>query len=197
MIYLIPFISAVIGWFTNFVAVKMLFHPRKPLNLGIVKIQGVFPKRQQAFAEKIGKLVGEQLFSFDDLKATFITEKNTNQILVVVEEKMDVFLKEKLVQSMPMLAMVMGEEMRKKIKNTLMDEFREMLPEVLDKYVQNIEKDVNVVEVVQARVASFSIEKLEGIMYGIMKKEFKFIEVIGAILGALIGGLQLLLVQLA
>ena len=68
MIYTFPFISALIGWLTNYVAVKMLFHPRVPINILGIKIQGVFPKRHKMFAEKIGNVVGGQLFSFDDIK---------------------------------------------------------------------------------------------------------------------------------
>ena len=51
-IYLIPFISAFIGWFTNWIAIKMLFHPKEEKNILGIKIQGIFPKRQQQFAEK-------------------------------------------------------------------------------------------------------------------------------------------------
>lgn len=41
-----PVICALIGWFTNFLAVKMLFHPHKPIKIGPFTIQGIFPKRQ-------------------------------------------------------------------------------------------------------------------------------------------------------
>ena len=56
-----PFIGAGIGWVTNFIAVKMLFHPRKPLRLLFFSVQGVFPKRQQAFAHKLGAIVSDEL----------------------------------------------------------------------------------------------------------------------------------------
>ena len=53
LLFALPVIGALIGWLTNWVAVKMLFHPREPLKLGIVTVQGIFPKRQQALAEKL------------------------------------------------------------------------------------------------------------------------------------------------
>ena len=65
---LIPVISGFIGWVTNWVAIKMLFHPRKPLRLPGMTIQGIFPKRQEQFAIKLGKLVSEQLLSFKDIE---------------------------------------------------------------------------------------------------------------------------------
>ncbi len=63
MIYTLPFIAAFIGWFTNYLAVKMLFHPRKPIRFLGMTIQGIFPKRQELFAQKLGVLVSKELIS--------------------------------------------------------------------------------------------------------------------------------------
>ncbi len=54
LIYLIPFISAFIGYFTNWIAIKMLFHPKNPVTVLGITFQGIFPKRQKQFAQKLG-----------------------------------------------------------------------------------------------------------------------------------------------
>ncbi|NDC78344.1 MAG: DUF445 family protein, partial [Chitinophagia bacterium] len=53
----IPVISAFIGWVTNWVAIKMLFHPRRPIRFLGLTVQGIFPKRQRQFAERLGRMV--------------------------------------------------------------------------------------------------------------------------------------------
>ena len=70
MLYIIPFISAGIGWFTNFIAIKMLFYPREEKNFLLFRFQGIFPKRQEVLAGRLGKIVAEELFSLGDYKAT-------------------------------------------------------------------------------------------------------------------------------
>jgi len=50
---LIPIISAFIGWFTNWIAIKMLFHPREPKKFLGLTLHGIFPKRQKVIAEKL------------------------------------------------------------------------------------------------------------------------------------------------
>ncbi|HMT36432.1 MAG TPA: DUF445 family protein, partial [Chitinophagaceae bacterium] len=67
--YTLPFIAAFIGWFTNWLAIKMLFHPREPINILGYSLQGIFPKRQKQFAEKLGSLVAKELISFDEISA--------------------------------------------------------------------------------------------------------------------------------
>ncbi len=195
MIYALPFISALIGWVTNFIAVKMLFHPRVPINVLGIKIQGVFPKRHKVFAEKIGNLVGGELFSFDDIKGKLTDSSNLTEIMQVVDAKMDVFLREKLTAAMPMLAMIMGDDLRNKIKATLLEEFETMLPEVIEKYTSKLESEIDIKAIVRHKVEQFSFDKLEDVMLAIMSKEFKFIELIGAVLGFFIGLVQVLMMM--
>lgn len=72
-----PLIGAVIGYFTNYLAVKMLFRPYYPKKLGkwtLPFTPGIIPKRQPQLAKAIGKAVGEELFTGEDLKNTLTSE---------------------------------------------------------------------------------------------------------------------------
>jgi len=51
-IILIPLIGAIIGLGTNYLAIKMLFHPRKK----VLGIQGVFSKRKKDIAKRVGEV---------------------------------------------------------------------------------------------------------------------------------------------
>lgn len=195
MIWTLPLVSALIGWITNFIAVKMLFHPRVPLNLGILKVQGVFPKRKDKLAEKLGKIVGQELFNISDLKENMLHEENKEAIIKVIEVRIDSFLREKLKEAVPMIAMFISEDLINKIKTTLMNEFESSLPEILNTFAQKLEEKVDIEEIVKEKVNNFSMEKLEEIMFSIMKKEFKFIELVGGILGFIIGLVQIALIQ--
>ena len=193
MIYLLPFIGAITGWVTNWVAVKMLFHPKEPKNFGLFKVQGVFPKRQKLMAEKLGHIVAAELFSIDDVVEKMKSADNT-EVLSFVESKIDNFINVKLSGSMPMLAMFLNDDLKNKIKTTLMEEIAEVIPGVIDSYANKLKNEVDVEAIVYEKVLNFSSDKLEEILYSIMKKEFKFIELLGGVLGFLIGIIQLCIV---
>ncbi|MEL6536332.1 MAG: DUF445 family protein [Bacteroidota bacterium] len=197
LIYLLPFIAALTGYITNFIAVKMLFHPRNPVNLGFMTIQGIFPKRQGLLAERLGAIVSQELFSVEDVKQEIGQPEVQTKLTGVIENRIDLFLQEKLPASMPMLAMFLNDDTKGKIKTTLMEEFEQMLPGLVDTLGNELEARIDVAEVVKEKVSNFSSDKLEEILYSIMKKEFRFIEILGGILGFLIGLIQLLLVQWA
>lgn len=68
-----PLIGAVIGLITNWIAVKMLFVPRKALYIGkwhVPFTPGVIPRRQEALASALGNTISQSLVRKEDLKRT-------------------------------------------------------------------------------------------------------------------------------
>jgi uncharacterized membrane protein YheB (UPF0754 family) len=192
--FLFPLIGAITGWITNWIAVKMLFHPKEPKNFGFFKVQGVFPKRQNVMAEKLGHIVASELFSIDDVVEKMKSSEN-KQVFRFVEKKIDDFIDVKLGASMPMLAMFLNDDLKIKIKTALLDEISDVIPGVIDSYADKLKNEIDVKAIVYDKVVNFSSDKLEDILYSIMKKEFKFIELLGGILGFIIGLVQLLLIS--
>ncbi len=196
MIYTLPFIAAVIGWFTNFLAVKMLFHPKEKKRILSFEIQGIFPKRQKALARKLGALVARELISFDEIKEKLIKEENLDGVMELIDERITEFLEASLQESSPFLAAFMSEKKKTQLKQVALDEIKEVLPEAIETYIDKAKENLDVEKIVFEKVAAFSSDKLEAILFGILKKEFRFIEIVGGVLGFVIGLIQLLLVHL-
>ncbi|MEM9831195.1 MAG: DUF445 family protein [Bacteroidota bacterium] len=196
IIFTLPIIAALTGWVTNFIAIKMLFHPREKVKILFLELQGIFPKRQKKLAEKLGKIVSDELFSMEDVRKAITNPENLGDVHQVIDEKLDDFLQNRMMESMPMLYVFMSDDMRVKIKATLQQELELMLPELIGQFANKIEKEVDVERTVYEKVVSFSTDKLEEILYSIMRKEFKFIEILGGVLGFLIGLIQIALLQL-
>lgn len=190
---LIPLISAFIGWFTNWVAIKMLFHPKEPKKILFITFQGVFPKRQRQFAERLGKLVSTELLSFREIEEKIIDPNNIKKLMPFVESKVDDFLRNKLSDAFPIISMFIGESTINQLKTIFMAELEVIFPEMIAAYMKNLESQLDLEKIVTEKVYGFSSDKMEAILNQIMTKEFKFIEVIGAVLGFIIGIVQVLI----
>ena len=73
-----PVVGGVIGYFTNYIAIKMLFHPRKPVKIGnhtLPFTPGIIPKRKDLLARAIGETVAEKVFTKEDIQEIFLSEK--------------------------------------------------------------------------------------------------------------------------
>lgn len=196
-LFLIPIISAFIGWITNWVAIKMLFHPRQPKKFLGITFHGIFPKRQRQFAEKLGKLVNTELISFRDIEGKITSADNLKKVMPFVEGHIDLFLREKLGEQMPMLKMFIGDKIVEQMKEVFLKELEELFPIIMKHYMSNLQAELDLERIVVEKVSSFSSDKLEEILFQIMAKEFKFIEIIGAVLGFMIGLAQVFITILA
>src|SRR3954468_13949863 len=116
MFWLQPFIAAFTGWFTTWLAIKMLFHPRKPVKFLGLTIQGVFPKRQQQVAEQLGKVIAKELLHFDEIAAQLKDPQQLKDLNPTIEKHLDSFLHVKLKEKMPIISMFVGEGTLTKIK---------------------------------------------------------------------------------
>lgn len=78
-----PLIGAVIGYFTNYLAVKMLFRPRNEVRIGswtVPMTPGVIPKGKSRLARAIGKAISENLLTEDELSKHLLNEDTVNAV---------------------------------------------------------------------------------------------------------------------
>ncbi len=190
---LIPLISAFIGWFTNWIAIKMLFHPREPKKILGITLHGIFPKRQRQFAEKLGKLVSSELLSFKDIEDKITSPENVQKMMPYVDQHIEHFLRVKLADKMPVISMFIGEKTITELKAVFMGEMEALFPEIMGRYMHNLQDQLDLEKIITEKVSLFSSDKLEQILNAIMAKEFRFVEIIGGVLGFVIGLLQVLL----
>ena len=196
IIFLLPIIAAIIGWLTNYLAVKMLFHPKVPINVLGISVQGVFPKRQKKLAEKLGSLVANELFSIGDIAKKIEDIAKSEKSMELIGKRIEKTIRNKLVKSFPMLAMFLTDDMVEKVTNLFKSELQDFLTDFTQDIRKSLEENVDVEKLVRNKVEAFSSDKLEQILFAIMKKEFRFIEIIGALLGFIIGCVQLCLTLL-
>lgn len=87
-----PLIGGIIGYSTNYIAVKMLFRPLKPVKIGKYTLPftpGIIPKRKDKLAEAIGNAVGQNLFTKQDMQELFQNSSVRNSILQGILAKLE------------------------------------------------------------------------------------------------------------
>ena len=78
-----PIIGAIIGYFTNYIAVKMLFRPLKPVMIGNFQLPftpGIIPRGRKRLAKALGEAVGGTLLTPDDIEQMLLTDEIKDKI---------------------------------------------------------------------------------------------------------------------
>lgn len=193
VIIFLPLIAGLIGWITNYLAVKMLFHPREPKKILGVTFHGVFPKRQAQVALKVGQLVANELLNAEDIFKKLNTERTIAGISSSLELKLDKYFDVTLPKKYPMVARFLPKKAKEKIKAEVLNEVETFAPEMIQHQISEIENTLDIESIITDKVNKLSSRKLEEVIWNILSTEFRFIEWVGAILGFTIGLIQVII----
>ena len=94
-----PLIGAIIGSFTNFIAVKMLFYPRKQIMFfdhPLPFTPGVIPKGKTRLAGTIGNTVASSLLTKADIEAMVLSKEIEDEVCDTVLRHLTINLKEEI-----------------------------------------------------------------------------------------------------
>lgn len=131
-----PLLGAIIGYCTNWIAVKMLFKPLEPIKIfgrALPFTPGVIPKNRGRIAAACGKAVGETLLTEEDLKSAFIGQQTKEKVTDALYEKMTAEeFTEMTVNGLG--AEVIGEEKLDDVKGTVSAYLTERISRVLSEF---------------------------------------------------------------
>lgn len=174
LLLLMPFISAVLGWFITWLTIKLFFQPRR-------------------IVRKLIKPLSTELFSSAELEAKLSSTESIGKLMPEVEVHIDKFLREKLTTAIPMLGMVIGDKTIGMVKAVFMQELRELFPILMKQYMSKLELD----EIVASKGSHLSSGEFDYKLRALFKNELRKLQLVGAVLGFIIGLLQVAVTLLA
>ncbi|AEG60709.1 DUF445 domain-containing protein [Desulforamulus ruminis] len=193
----IPVISAFIGWITNLIAVKAIFKPYEPLRIPGLPwgIQGVVPKRRAELAKSIGEIVEQELVKVDDLLQQMKSPEILDRITHSANESIRCMIIERIPSWVP---------------NTVRGVILEMMGDMLDKQMPQVVRQImeesgggalgekiKLAQLVEERLNAYDIKQIEALILKVASRELKHIELLGGVLGFIIGLVQVAIVYLS
>jgi uncharacterized membrane protein YheB (UPF0754 family) len=191
---LFPLLGGAIGWVTNYLAIKFLFRPRSPLKVGPLLIQGVIPRRRQELARAVGEVVATELLSREQIASAL----NSPEIRANVAEIAGEVAGRRVsnYQLLSPLPRGLRERIAASVDNTIAREVSAILssggPDMADRMLASLD----LASLVEAKLEGMDWDYMEAIVYSVSGRELKLIEVMGGVLGAMVGLIQALVVYL-
>ena len=181
LIYLLPpLLGAFIGYITNVVAVKLLFHPKKPINILGVKLQGLIPARSEELTERV-------LDSLHDI----LNEKDFEFIIDrAMKKSYENSIKSKIDEILDRFGVFKGLAEKYNLSLNISSSINNYIANAIKEFSKKLAENVDIREFIIKKAKEISDEEIEILFKRIAKKELRFIEVSGAMLGFVIGLIQ-------
>lgn len=183
------FIGGIIGWITNVLAIKMLFKPIYPIKIPIlgISLQGLLPKRRIEIAVSIGETIEKELIDIDDILDKLSNDENKIAVLNAIKKAISYNIDKKIPFLIPTI-----------IKNSIIEYVEDQIDKEAPKLIEVLIKDlyekasreIEIGKMIEEKINQIDLFKLEEITINIARKELKHIEILGGILGTLIGLVQ-------
>lgn len=195
--FLIPLLTSFTGWVVIKLTQVLLFRPHKPKKFLGLTIQGILPRYQFQMAKSVGQFAASQFTAFDNIGDKLSDPANFEKVRPLIEEHIDDFLRNKLKEQMPMISMFIGDKTITSLKAVFIKEIEQLFPRVIGQFAGNLGKDINIGQMVTDKIASISPPQIEQLLAKDLQKAFGMAALFGALVGLLVGMVQLLILFLA
>jgi len=194
IVLLIPVISALVGWFTNVVAIKMMFQPVEFVGISpYLGWQGVIPANALRLARVSNTLITEKLLSLRQLfDETFSAESFAGKLGAVIDDVTEQVIDEVANKHAKAMWDNAGEFMQNKVRQQVRAEVIEVSRAIAMDMADDIDKIMDIEQTVLEAMERH--KSLMGEMFlEVGRKEFKFIERSGLYFGFLFGIFQMVI----
>ncbi len=180
--------AAVVGWFTNWLAIQMSFYPVRFIGIGVIGWQGVIPRK----AEKMAHIcIDRTLQQFGDLNAVYRKlepHRIVEQVVAQVNPRLDEYIDEVMYEIQP----VLWDNLPLFLRNRIYEWAREQLPSRIESLVEDFGDDLNDLVDLKA-LLSRELEHHPDLMNRIFQQagsvELRSVINRGAIIGGLLGAI--------
>ena len=189
----LPLFGLGIGWFTDWLALKMIFLPREPRRFfGLYTWQGIFQKRRDQVAADYGDMIAREIITIPNLLEAVLRGPKSDRLFAMITREVQKTIDAQASVVKPFVAIAVGTKKFQEMKQTAAAKAAERVPETI-RYAENYA--INALDVrntIVDRMKKLSALEFEQLLRPAFRQdEWKLIAV-GAVIGGLVGELQVL-----
>ena len=186
-------VGTMVGAGTNYLAIKMLFWPRRPRRLLFVTVQGLFPKRQEEIAAQLARIAAEHFITperiFGRLAEYHLQELTQRS----AQEKVEHMLAARFPALKGLLKAVLPPEEQEGFRQYLVSVYNRTVQTMVDRVVEVAVQQLDINAILRQKVVALSKLRYEGFVRELFKEEELYLVIYGGLLGGLMGAMQLVL----
>ena len=190
--WLLPVGGLVVGYLTNFLALKLIFRPVHPVKIGPIVIQGLFMKRQDEVSKEYANILATELLTSEQI-FEFIVRTNGMDVLAELCRKHVKNIVDTTTGSTRklILKLAIGNTKYEKMKAVAAEMFVHALPASITTMFDYADKSLQIGETLENKLKSLSKLDFEDVLHPIFQEDEHILILVGAVLGAVAGFIQM------
>jgi uncharacterized membrane protein YheB (UPF0754 family) len=193
---IMPLFGLFTGWFTDWLALKMIFVPRQPKRyLGFFVWQGLFLKRRAEVSEAYGALIAKEVITPHNVLEAVLRGPLSDRVLGLIQRQIDAELGKQASVAKPLVVFAVGSKRYQDVKLSISRNIMDRLPETM-RYIEDYAEDaMDIRNVLVNKMKELEPEEFEGLLRPAFQQDEWILIATGAVLGFCVGEAQVLLLE--
>ena len=188
--WILPLFGAVVGYITNWVAIKLVFEPREPRKILGITFHGLFLKRQQEVAEAYAQQVQSGILNPTNILEGILRSPASNELFKIIYHRVSEEIDKNAGVAKPLMEVAFGTDEVERIKERVVDQLMHELPDhahVLEDYAL---ETFDIENTLRTKMQALDSEGFVGVIRPAFQQDEWMLVVGGGVLGAAVGLLQ-------
>ncbi|MEV6648456.1 DUF445 domain-containing protein [Amycolatopsis sp. NPDC051371] len=189
---IMPLFGLFTGWFTDWLALRMIFYPIEPRKYFGVTWQGLFLKRRAEVAEAYGSLIAQEIITPHNVIEAILHGPLSDRVLALIQRQLD---RELGSVARPLLVFAVGSRKYQDVKLAIAEQIMNRLPETM-RYIEDYATDaMDIRNVLVSKMKELSPHEFERLLRPAFEQDEWILIATGAVLGFAVGEGQVLLLE--
>ena len=189
--WVLPVAGGIVGWFTNWIALKVIFQPLEPRKFLCWEFQGIFLKRQKEVSATFARVVITEIVHIKAIWEAIFTGPLSTNFFAMLRAHTLVFTDKLLVEVKPLAVAAMGAEKFAQMKEAIAQKVMDKLPSIIDRSYEYAQEALDMENIVREKMSVLPPAEFEGVLHPAFQEDEIKLIALGGILGAIVGVIQL------
>jgi uncharacterized membrane protein YheB (UPF0754 family) len=189
--WILPLGGLIVGYLTNWLALKIIFEPKHPTKIMGLTLQGMFLKRQDEVSRVYSEIIEEKLMTSENIMQTALNGSGSGQLVELIELHINDAIDRYIAFMQPYFTLTMGSEtyyeMREMTSKRIFKDSEKYMPYAFE-YIKNT---LSIADELSARMKKLSPEEFEGVLRPAYEADEWKLILTGSLLGMGAGFMQL------
>lgn len=190
--WVLPLFGLFTGWFTDWLALKMIFYPKQPWGIGPVRWQGLFLKRRREVAAKYGDLIAREILTPNHLFEALLQGPLSDRVFLMVQRHVQRVVDDQSGAARPLVVMAVGSTRYQQMKRSVSDRIMQRLPDTMVRAEDYTADAMDIRNTLVAKMQQLDEEQFEELIRPAFRQDEWILISVGAVLGFLMGEFQVL-----
>lgn len=194
--WIMPVFGVFTGWFTDWLALRMVFNPKQPKKyFGVFEWQGLFLKRRLEVSEEYGRLIASQIVTPHNIISAVLRGPLSDRLFNMVQKQVQKVVDEQSGIAKPFVVFAVGSTRYQELKQLVAQQIMQRLPETLTHIESYAADAMDIENMLGEKMKELSIEEFEGLLHPAFEQDEWILIAVGAALGGIVGELQVIVME--